>query len=114
MSSTGCCCCQHVSSIAKLRCFAVSVGAVHGDSTVSVVGAVHNDSTVSVVGFEGQSKRWWVFMRRMTTVVAMVVRCPVDSIHVLTKDSAVTVNSTGRTHTRERAIRQKNNHILIG
>ena len=25
-----------------------------------LVGAVHNDSTVSVVGFEGQSKRWWV------------------------------------------------------
>ena len=24
------------------------------------VGAVHNDSTVSVVGFEVQSKRWWV------------------------------------------------------
>ena len=32
---------------AKLRCFAVSVS------------AVHSDSTVSVVGFEGQSKRWW-------------------------------------------------------
>ena len=30
-----------------LRCFAVSAG------------AVHNDSTVSVVGLEGQSKRWW-------------------------------------------------------
>ena len=29
-------------------------------------------------------------MRRMTTVVAMVVRCRVDSLHVLTKDSAVT------------------------
>ena len=29
-------------------------------------------------------------MRRLTTVVAMVVRCRVDSIHVLTKDSAVT------------------------
>ena len=29
-------------------------------------------------------------MRRMTTVVAMVARCRVDSIHVLTKDSAVT------------------------
>ena len=29
-------------------------------------------------------------MRRLTTVVAMVARCPVDSIHVLTKDSAVT------------------------
>ena len=28
-------------------------------------------------------------MRRMTTVVAMVARCRVDSIHVLTKDSAV-------------------------
>ena len=40
-----CCCCQLVSSIAKLRCFAVSVG------------TVHSDSTVSVVGFEGQSKR---------------------------------------------------------
>ena len=32
-----CCCCQLVSSIAKLKCFAVSVGAVHNDSTVSVV-----------------------------------------------------------------------------
>ena len=32
-------------SIAKLRCFAVSAG------------AVHNDSTVSVVGFEELSKR---------------------------------------------------------
>ena len=29
-------------------------------------------------------------MRRMTTVEAMVARCRVDSIHVLTKDSAVT------------------------
>ena len=29
-------------------------------------------------------------MRRMTTVVAMVARCRVDSVHVLTKDSAVT------------------------
>ena len=29
-------------------------------------------------------------MRRMTTVMAMVARCRVDSIHVLTKDSAVT------------------------
>ena len=29
-------------------------------------------------------------MRRMTAVVAMVVRCRVYSIHVLTKDSAVT------------------------
>ena len=29
-------------------------------------------------------------MRRMTTVVTMVVRCRVDSINVLTKDSAVT------------------------
>ena len=29
-------------------------------------------------------------MRRMTTVVAMVARCLIDSIHVLTKDSAVT------------------------
>ena len=30
-------------------------------------------------------------MRRMITVVAMVARCRVDSLHVLTKDSAVTV-----------------------
>ena len=29
-------------------------------------------------------------MRRMTTVVAMAALCRVDSIHVLTKDSAVT------------------------
>ena len=29
-------------------------------------------------------------MRRLTTVVAMVARCRVDSIHVLTMDSAVT------------------------
>ena len=29
-------------------------------------------------------------MRRMTTVVAMDARCRVDSLHVLTKDSAVT------------------------
>ena len=29
-------------------------------------------------------------MRRMTIVVAMIARCLVDSIHVLTKDSAVT------------------------
>ena len=29
-------------------------------------------------------------MRRMTTVVAMVVRCPIDFVHVLTKDTAVT------------------------
>ena len=29
-------------------------------------------------------------MRRMTTVVAMVARCWVDSVHVLTWDSAVT------------------------
>ena len=29
-------------------------------------------------------------MRRMTTVMAMVAHCQVDSIHVLTKDSAVT------------------------
>ena len=29
-------------------------------------------------------------MRRMTTVVAMVVRCRVDSAYVLTKDSALT------------------------
>ena len=28
-------------------------------------------------------------MMRMTTVVAMVVRCRVDSVHVLTKDSVV-------------------------
>ena len=42
------CCCLLVSTVAKSRYFAVSVGAVHGDSTVSVV------------GIEGQSKRWWV------------------------------------------------------
>ena len=42
------CCCLLVSSIDKLRCFAVSVG------------AVRNDSSVVVVGFEGQSKRWWM------------------------------------------------------
>ena len=29
-------------------------------------------------------------MRLMTTVVAMVARCWVDSLHLLTKDSAVT------------------------
>ena len=29
-------------------------------------------------------------MRRLTKIVAMVVRCRVDSINVLTKDSAVT------------------------
>ena len=29
-------------------------------------------------------------MRQLTTVVAMVARCRVDSIHVLIKDSAVT------------------------
>ena len=29
-------------------------------------------------------------MRRMTAVVALVVRCQVYSLHVLTKDSAVT------------------------
>ena len=29
-------------------------------------------------------------MRRMNTVVAMVVRCRIDFLHVLTKDSAVT------------------------
>ena len=28
-------------------------------------------------------------MRRLTTVVAMVARCRVDSVHVLTKDSSV-------------------------
>ena len=35
-------------------------------------------------------------MRRITTVVAMVARCRVYSIHVLTKDSAVTVRSCAR------------------
>ena len=35
-------------------------------------------------------------MRRMTAVVAMVVRCWVDSIHVLTKDSAVTGAQLGQ------------------
>ena len=30
-------------------------------------------------------------MRRMTTVVAMFARCQVDSLHILTKDSAVTL-----------------------
>ena len=29
-------------------------------------------------------------MRRMTTVVAMATGCHVESIHILTKDSAVT------------------------
>ena len=29
-------------------------------------------------------------MRRITTVVAMIASCRVDSLHVLTKDSAVT------------------------
>ena len=29
-------------------------------------------------------------MRRMTTVVTMVLRCRVDSVHVLIKDSAAT------------------------
>ena len=29
-------------------------------------------------------------MRRLTTVVPMVVHCQIDSLHVLTKDSAVT------------------------
>ena len=29
-------------------------------------------------------------VRRMSTVVAMVARCRIDSLHVLTKDSAVT------------------------
>ena len=29
-------------------------------------------------------------MRRMTTVMAMVAHCGVDSVHVLTKDSVVT------------------------
>ena len=37
-------CCQLVSLIAKLRCFAVSYG------------AVHNDSSVREVGFEGSRK----------------------------------------------------------
>ena len=45
---TFCCCCWLVTSIAMLRCFSVSVG------------PVHNDSTVSVVGFEGQSKSFTV------------------------------------------------------
>ena len=44
-SMARCCCCWPVSSIAYLRCLAVSVG------------AVHSDSNVSVVGFEGQSNR---------------------------------------------------------
>ena len=43
ISGSFCCCCYLVSSIAKYRCFAVSNG------------AVHNDSTDSVVGFKGQS-----------------------------------------------------------
>ena len=60
-----------------MRCFTVSVG------------AVHSDSTVSVVGFKGQSKVKGV-MRRITTVVAIVARCLVDSVHVPTKDSAMT------------------------
>ena len=61
-----------------MRCYAVSVG------------AVHSDSTVSLVGFEGQSKKAVGVMKRLATVVAMVARCRADSIHVLTKDSAVT------------------------
>ena len=32
-------------------------------------------------------------MRRMTTVVAMVAHCQVNSVHVLSKDSAVTGGS---------------------
>ena len=35
-------------------------------------------------------------MRRKTTDVAMVVRCRVDSVHVLTKDSAVTCAQLGQ------------------
>ena len=35
-------------------------------------------------------------MRRLITVVAMVARGRVDSIHILTKDSAVTARSCAR------------------
>ena len=64
-------------------CFAVSVGADHSDSSISEVGFVgQKDKKVDkkVVGV----------MRRMTTVMVMVVHCRVDFLHVLTKDSAVT------------------------
>ena len=57
-----------------LRCFTVSVG------------AIHRDYAVSVLGFEGQSKLVVGVMRRMVTVVAMVVPCGVDTVHVLTKN----------------------------
>ena len=35
-------------------------------------------------------------MKRMTTVVVMVARCRVDSVHVPTKDSAVTGKQLGQ------------------
>ena len=41
--------------------YVVIVSSSHQSPGFAVsVSAVHNDSTVSVVGFEGQSKRWWV------------------------------------------------------
>ena len=49
LAKVGCySCCYLLSSIAKLRCFAASFG------------AVHRDSTISVVGFEWQLNRKWV------------------------------------------------------
>ena len=54
------------------------------------VGAVNHDSTVSVVGFRRAEEKVMGVMRRMTTDMAMVARCRVDSFHVLTKDSTVT------------------------
>ena len=55
--------------------------------------AVHNDSTLSV-RFYGQLRRAVekvvCVMRRMTIAVAMIARCRVDAVHVLTKDSPVT------------------------
>ena len=56
-----------------LRCFAVSVG------------AVHHDSTVSVVGFKGG-----VCHEATDHSCGNGCTLSVDSIHVLTKDSAVT------------------------
>ena len=42
----------------------VAISSSHQSPCVGVfavsVGAVHNDSTVCVVGIEGRSKRWWV------------------------------------------------------
>ena len=41
-------------------------------------------------GFRTTVEKVMGIMRRLTTVVAMVARCRVDYVHVLTKDSAVT------------------------